>query len=141
MSTISIPALNVTLEKTHDWLRDLADEGHFEDEGQAYSALRAVLHALRDRLPVGEAAQLAAQMPMLVRGLCYEGWKPAGNVSRERTAPEFIATVRAHLRDNTNLDPAHAINAVFSFLKQRISAGEIDDIRQILPREIGDLWE
>jgi uncharacterized protein (DUF2267 family) len=31
-----------------------------------------VLHALRDRLTVEEASDLAAQLPMLIRGLYYE---------------------------------------------------------------------
>ena len=35
---------------------------------QAHSVRRAVLHTLRDRLTVGGAADLGAQLPMLIRG-------------------------------------------------------------------------
>lgn len=140
MTTFAVPALNSTVQKTHAWLTELCEEGHFESESQAYSAFRAVLHGLRDRLPAGEAAQLAAQMPMLVRGFYFEGWKPAGALSRERSAAEFIETVRGCLRENPKIDPAYAIRAVFSFLVQKIAAGEIDDVRSILPPDIRGLW-
>ena len=53
------------------------------------SGLRAVLHALRDRLPVAEAAHLGAQLPMLVRGFYYDCWKPAGAPVRINTTQEF----------------------------------------------------
>jgi len=42
------------------------------DERRAYNALRAVLHALRDRLTTEEIAQFGAQLPTFVRGVYYE---------------------------------------------------------------------
>jgi uncharacterized protein (DUF2267 family) len=138
MSTSSIPALNTTLEKTHLWLSDLTEIGRFHNEAQAYSVLRGVMHALRDRLPAGEAAHVAAQLPMLLRGLYYEGWKPAGEPTRERSAHEFLESVRAHM--GGNLDPAHATQAVFEFLTTKLSPGIIDDILRILPEGIARLW-
>jgi len=57
-----------TLQKTNLLLKQLGDTLHWDDHHKAYHGLRAVLHALRDRLPVPEAAHLGAQLPMLVRG-------------------------------------------------------------------------
>jgi uncharacterized protein (DUF2267 family) len=57
---------------TNTWLKQLG-----EDRGDAYRVLRAVLHTLRDRLTVDEAAQFAAQLPELVRGVFYDSAKPA----------------------------------------------------------------
>ena len=48
-----------SVEKAHIWLNDLAEQLGTDDHRQAYRVLRAYLHALRDRLPVDEAAQLA----------------------------------------------------------------------------------
>jgi hypothetical protein len=53
-----------------------------------------VLQTLRDRLTVEEAAQLAAQLPMLVRGLYYEGWNPTV-VPVDMDSADFLARVQA----------------------------------------------
>lgn len=135
----TIEALDTTLQKTNIWLNDLTEQGGFSDQSQAYSALRSVLHALRDRLTVDEAAHLAAQMPMLIRGLFYEGWKPSTVPSKEHTRREFIATVRMNL-GGTNIDPEQATQAVFQLLEDNISPGELRDMQQMLPPEIRALW-
>jgi uncharacterized protein (DUF2267 family) len=136
----AVDSLNATFQKTHEWLDDLAREGGFMHESQAYSALRSVLHALRDRLTIDEAAHLAAQLPMLVRGFYYEGWKPAATPHKERRLDDFLRAVAVSL-GNANVDPEHACRAVFAFLRGRISAGEIGDIRHMLPAEIRALWD
>ena len=79
-----------TVHTTNRWLQELTgllDGGSRHD---AYVALRATLHALRDRLPIEETAELAAQLPMLVRGFYYEGWDPtrqAGARAQPRGLP------------------------------------------------------
>ncbi|MDQ1568071.1 MAG: hypothetical protein QOF96_2951, partial [Actinomycetota bacterium] len=68
-----------TIEKTNRILKEIEEAYGWPPERrqQSYHALTAVMHALRDRLTVEEASDLAAQLPALVRGLYYEGWKPA----------------------------------------------------------------
>ena len=65
------------VEKTNVWLKDLAAELGTDDRRYAYRVLRAFFHVLRDRLTVDESAQLAAQLPELLRGVYYEGWRPS----------------------------------------------------------------
>jgi len=74
----------------------------------AYVALRATLHALRDRLPVEETAELAAQLPMLVRGVYYEGWDPTGKPVRERSLEGFLAGVAVELPIARTRSPSRA---------------------------------
>lgn len=131
---------NSTVQKTHDWLRDLMVELDWEDPNHAYMALRATLHTLRDRLTVTEVAQFASQLPMLVRGFYYEGWRPANKPTRVRHADEFIARVENELRTDLPGDTRHIVRAVFRVLEQRLSEGEIRDVIQLLPRELKELW-
>ena len=64
------------MEQAHVWVNDVADEFGTEGHQLAYRILRAFLHAVRDRITAEESAQLAAQLPTLIRGIYYEGWRP-----------------------------------------------------------------
>jgi len=90
MSYTGIRAFDSTIQTTNVWLNDLADRLGWQDKQRAYHALTAVLHALRDRLPVDQAVALGAQLPMLVRGFYYEGWHPADKPIKERKKEEFL---------------------------------------------------
>ncbi|MCW5776930.1 MAG: DUF2267 domain-containing protein [Phycisphaeraceae bacterium] len=133
-------ALNATTQKTQAWLDELAEIGGFISDAQAYTALHAVLHTLRDQLTVNESAHLAAQFPMLVRGLYYEGWKPAATPVGMRSRPEFLAKVADRL-GNADIKPEDACRAVFRLLDHRIAAGEVEDVRHALTHRVRELWE
>ena len=82
-----------TLEKTGSWLEELAKDLGNVPVQRAYSVLRAVLHALRDRLTVEQAVTLGAQLPVLVRGFYYDGWRPADGPAQWRHKEEFLGHV------------------------------------------------
>lgn len=138
MTTVDV--LESTYQKTHGWLRELVEIGDLEGEPQAYSALRAVLHALRDRLTVNEAADLAAQLPLLVRGVYYEGWVPSAVPVKQRHREEFLEAVREQMRHDVNLDVSQAAEAVFELLARKITAGELRDVTGMLPGEVREMW-
>ncbi len=129
-----------TLSKTHVWLTELMAELDWQDEHKAYVALRAVLHALRDRLTVEEAADLAAQLPMLVRGFYFEGWHPAGTPVKERHREDFLSHVREPFKNDDAVVAPDVVRAVFKLLRRHVSKGEIEDIRHVLPGELRALW-
>lgn len=135
-----VAAIETTVNKTHLWLRELEEIGSFQDESQAYSALRAVLHSLRDRLTVDEAAHFGAQCPMLVRGIYYEGWKPARMPLKGRSKGALVESVRDQLRGNVRIDPEQAVRAVFKLLDQKITEGEMTDVKEMMPEEARALW-
>jgi uncharacterized protein (DUF2267 family) len=91
---------DATLQKTNIWLKDIMQELGGEDRHKAYVSLRTTLHALRDRLTLEETAQFGAQLPMLIRGLYYEGWTPTGKPDKVRHKADFLAPIRAHFQDD-----------------------------------------
>ena len=65
----SVDAVERSVHKTNEWLSDLCDELDTDDREQAWRVLRAFLQLLRDQLTVDEAAQLAAQLTIIIRSL------------------------------------------------------------------------
>ena len=132
---------DATIQKSHLWLNDVMSELNWNDRPQrAYRALRAVLHALRDRLAVQEAVQLGAQLPMLIRGLYYEGWTLKGKPHKERHPEDFFAHINRAFKSDSTVDASEVVRAVFRVLVRHTSAGEIEDVKHVLPKPLQELW-
>jgi uncharacterized protein (DUF2267 family) len=140
MSAVGLESLDHTVELTHIWINDLDERLGWNNKPRAYRLLKAVLHALRDWLQVSEAADLAAQLPGLLRGAYYEQWRPAATPVKTRGKADFIARVEDAFKTDPLARPAQAVMAVFELLSEKISAGEIDDVRHALPEELRNLW-
>lgn len=140
MTTTGLDVFDRAVQNANLWLKQLSGELGWEDRHDTYMALRAVLHALRDRLTPEEAADLAAQLPLLHKGVFYDGWRPgAAPVKRDRA--EFLEVVEETLRAGMpDPDAEHATRCVFSLLSSRVSRGEIEDILTMLPRDLRELW-
>ena len=129
-----------TIQKSHHWLKDLQEIGHYESEPQAYTALHSVMHALRDRLSVDQAAHLSSQLPMLIRGMFFDGWKPSATPQPIRSVDEFFALVDQKASGANNLDVPHAVESVFALLEREIPGGEVNDVKGNLPKPLQALW-
>jgi uncharacterized protein (DUF2267 family) len=140
MSTTGLEVFDRTVQKTNSWLHDLMQVLQWADKHKAYLALRATLHALRDRLTVDEVAQLGAQLPMLIRGFYYEGWDPSDKPLRVRDKEQFLARIEQQFKDDDSVDPGVVARAVFFVIEHRVSQGEIEDVKRVLPAEMRDLW-
>jgi uncharacterized protein (DUF2267 family) len=112
----------------------------WDSKPRAYRLLRAVLHALRDHLQVNEAADLGAQLPILIRGLYYEQWQPAKTPLKERDVQSFLDRIDASFTSDPIDDTAKAASAVLALLSEKVSAGEIGDVRSVLPTAVRGLW-
>jgi uncharacterized protein (DUF2267 family) len=128
-----------TQEKAEQWVKDMMAALDTDDPQLALHALRAGLHALRDRLTVEEAAQLSAQMPLLIRGLFFENWRPAGKPLHIRHANDFLALVLANYAPRMDAHADDIIRALFHVLGKHISEGEITDIVMSLPQPLLEL--
>jgi uncharacterized protein (DUF2267 family) len=140
MSAHGIAAFDRTLEKTYAWLKHLEAALGWDDRQHTYSVLRSVLHAIRDRLPPQEAVDLAAQLPMLVRGFFFEGWRLAGKPRRYRHKREFLAQLAREAPWLPAEDHEQVVTAVFSLLASELGGGETEQVRASLPAELRELW-
>jgi uncharacterized protein (DUF2267 family) len=139
MSTTGLRTFDETLQLSNVWLNELMGQLNSDDKQRAYRALRAVLHALRDRLMAHEAVHLGAQLPMLIRGLYYENWHMRDAAPAERTKSAFLNHISAELRD-PNVNAEESAREVFALLVRKITPGEIEDVKRMLPPEIRALW-
>jgi len=127
-----------TVEKTHIWLLDVSQKIGIDDKHVAYLVLRSVLHALRDRLDVESSAHLAAQLPMLVRGLYYEGWDPTGKPERI-SYDNFLERIEHDALLKGTSEAEDAARAVFAVLWNQLGEGVMGKITSILPGDYAPL--
>lgn len=129
-----------TIHKSNQWLSDLTEELHTDDRKYAYRVLRATLHALRDRLIPDEAVDLAAQLPLLVRGFYYEGWKPSATPTDD-DLQAFYDRIVEDMRDQPGVpDPERWTRAVFAVLTEHVDPGEVGNVKGLLPAGFENLW-
>ena len=141
MSNSILEVFDASLQKAQVWVNDLMSELGWEQRPQkACLALRTALHALRDRLTVEEAVHLGAQLPILIRGVYYEGWKLAGKPVKERHKTEFLDHIATTFRDDDTVDPEKVMRAVFKVLARHISKGETENVKHLLPKTLQELW-
>ena len=126
-----------TIEKANHILHDIEQAyGWPKDRrNQSYAALRTVLHALRDRLPVGESVQLAGQLPTVIRGVYYEGWDPS-DVPMKMDKEEFLARIRREFIFDVDGGPQRLVETVMDALRPHISGGQLEDVKSVLPQDL-----
>jgi uncharacterized protein (DUF2267 family) len=140
MSGTNVPVFDKTIEKTNVWLARIGGAMVWDDPHKSYMALRGVLHALRDRLPPTEAVQLAAQLPMLIRGFFYEGWRLADKPEKYRHKKQFLHRVVEEAPWLQEDEIERVITTVFEILSSELGEGETNQVRAALPPEIRELW-
>jgi uncharacterized protein (DUF2267 family) len=139
--TSILEVFDASLQKSQIWLNELMKELDWQDKPQnACLALRTALHALRDRLTIEEAVHLGAQLPILIRGVYYEGWKLTGKPAKERHKSEFLDHIAAVFRDDDTVDPEKVMRAFFKVLSRHVTKGEIENVRHLLPKALQELW-
>jgi uncharacterized protein (DUF2267 family) len=138
MLNIATAKFEKMVHEANLWIADICSEMGYEDRQVAYHALRGVLFALRDRLPMNEVFNLAAQLPTLIRGIFFEGYRGGGPIKYNRD--QFVELVNEELRMGGGTEPQMAIRAVLMVLSSHVSEGEVAHIREVLPADIRALW-
>src|SRR5437016_2552089 len=125
MSATGLDVFDKTLQTTNTWLEQIMTELG-PDRQVAWHALGAVLHALRDRLQFGLAVHLGAQLPLLVRGLYYDQWRPTEEMLKQRSAQEFLQHVSEGLSGIRPVNVREATAAVFRVLDHYVDPHQIE---------------
>lgn len=140
MSAQGLEVIDHTVQQAHEWINELTERLNWPDRKQALLLLRATLTEIRDMLSHDEAAHLAAQLPAILRGFYYEGWRPTKTPVKARHRADFVERVSSRLKGSTSFNGEADIEEVFRLLNHRVSEGEIADVRQSLPADLRALW-
>lgn len=117
--------------------------GFGKDTDKAGRILSAILHALRDVIPVNESLQLIAQFPMFLKAVYVNGWSTRRKPDDIRRMEDFIERVRHHcgvsapgdLGEDDDLVERY-IELTFLYLRKYVSLGELEDVRDTLPKDL-----
>ncbi len=138
MSQQGLETIESTAQKTHEWIAQIAETAHMEKR-DAYKALRAVLQTVRDRLPVHLAVHFGAQLPMLLRGLYYEGREPS-KVPIKMSRQRFLAAIQEKIVASRVIDPPETTRDVLSVVANYIGPDEIENGVHSFPQNMQPLF-
>jgi len=132
--------------EANTFLKEYAKEMNLvDDQDKAARILSAVLHGLREIISIEESLQLMAQLPMFLKAVYVNGWSIRKKNNRIRHMKEFIDLVRSFDGVTSRYDfesneiAEHYINTTFFVLRKYVSPGEMQDIRDELPKNLKDM--
>lgn len=141
MAQTGLDTFDRALHQAHLWLNDVGQsEAVGPDTQRQYHALRSVLWALRDRLTVDEAFDLSSNLPLILRGIYWENYRPSGKPERYRTRDEFLKQIETALEGAIFMNPEGAARAVLGVVAQRVPEGQVQDMIRMLPDEVRTLF-
>ncbi len=138
VSNQGLEIIETTSQKTYEWIARIAESTPMEKR-DAWKSLRAVLQTLRDCLPVNLAVNFGAQLPMLMRGAYYDGWKPC-RVPVALSREEFVAVVQSRMKADRVIEPFEAVQNVLTVIANHIGRGEMHKIFNGFPSDMQVLF-
>jgi uncharacterized protein (DUF2267 family) len=140
MSQTGLEVFDSTIHQTNAWLKSINEELGWGDRHLAYHALRSTLQTLRDRVPPDVAAKLSGHLPLLVRGIYYEGYTPSSTPVRLRTQEEFLEAVHERYGHREPIAVDEMVTAVFRTLNAHVTPELLVKVRQALGEDLTELW-
>jgi uncharacterized protein (DUF2267 family) len=139
MSATGLEVFDKTIQITNTWLGEIM-ETLGPDRQVAWHALGAVLRTVRDRIPLGLAAHLGAQLPLLVRGMYYDQWRPSEQPQKWRSVDEFFSIISGELSKLRPVNVRDAARAVFQVLNHHVDPNQVAKVKEALPEDVRRLW-
>lgn len=140
MTNDGVHVFDESVQHAHLWIKGVADRLAVDDPQLALMALRPALHALRDRIGPEPAVHLGAQLPTLIRGVYYDGWRMSQTPTKERHRDEFLEHVANELPPTFPIDAEAATKAVFDLLWEKVDPNEVTKLIRLFPKELRELW-
>ncbi|MDX3263066.1 DUF2267 domain-containing protein [Streptomyces sp. NPDC093228] len=140
MTETGFSSFDTMVDRANRLLREIEQANGWPKERrkQSYAALRAVLHLLRDRLSVDGAAHFGAQLPTLIRGIYYDGWRPS-ETPVKLSGEEFLQRVRDDFPYAVDGGIERVVHTVLEALERHVSEGEWDHLKSGLPKSLASV--
>src|SRR5436190_1499580 len=81
------------VQQGNHFIHEVADELGTKNRNKAMRVTRAVLHALRDRLPADDAVEFAQGLPMAIKGLYFDQYDLSRSPLKIRRREDFISYI------------------------------------------------
>lgn len=114
--------------KDHEFLANVRERGSYDDQTEAEKVTRAVLGVLSGRLPGGESAHLAAQLPAGLQDAMPDGDAPAASYGVD----EFVSRVATELDTTPEIGRWDA-SAVLTTVVESVTGGQLNQVLSVLP--------
>lgn len=107
--------------------------------------VRAVLHAVRDRLPADDAVQFAQGLPMALKGVYFDRYDISKTPVKIRNRRRFIDFVRSKAGLSAPIDfpdpesVERAVQAVFYVLERHMSYGQVHQIKNAMGMDLMEM--
>ncbi|MGC5052200.1 DUF2267 domain-containing protein [Micromonospora sp. DT48] len=130
-------AIESSMDKTNLILKDIEQAYGWskEQRNQSYAALRTVLHLLRDRMPIEESVEFSAQLPIVLRGVYFDGWQPQ-NVPIKLNRDDFLYEVRQGFPYDVKGGPQRVVQVVLDSLRRHVTQGQWDEVKDTMPNDL-----
>jgi uncharacterized protein (DUF2267 family) len=136
--------IDEAVHKLNIWLLQLMKELNWDSRERALSAYRATMHTLRDLLPYHNAVHLGAQLPLILKGIYYDGWVPKDIPLYEVNTPaEFYELIRCELGSGNlkfdNETIKKFTHAVLKTMVNHMGESEMRKIKAVLRENVRDI--
>lgn len=139
MSVNGLEVFDKTIQQTNIWLDEIMEKIG-SDRKLAWHVLGGVLRTLRDRLQPEVALHLSAQLPLLIRGTYFEGWRTPISPDHYRDEADFLDHIVEKTAGARPVDPTMAASAVFAVLAAHLDGGLVQKVIETLPAAIRAYW-
>jgi len=129
-------------EEGNRFINEVANELGINDRRQALRVTKAVLHAVRDRLPATDSIEFAQGLPLVLKGVYFDQYDISKTPVSIKSSEEFIDFIREKDRFGAINDfqsPREVVSClrtVFRVLEHRLDRGQVEQIAAQLPKDI-----